>query len=257
MRRRSSLAALFCLAASVALASAGAAAAQDAKDAPKVLLALPLGVPVGKPTKVTLRGLKLDAVTEVRWADPKVSAAVKLLNKGKAAVPDKMEAARVGDTQVEVEVTVTAEMPGAPALVVRTPAGESQAHPLLVETDVPVVAKKEPNGGFRQAQPLSLPCEVEGAIAQAQDVDVFRVEGKAGQTLTAEVLAARFGSALDPMLTLYDAAGRQLAFNDDAEGSDSKLAFTLPRDGIYYLSLIDAHDTGGPLHVYRLLVRLK
>src|SRR5207244_6818573 len=113
-----------------------------------------------------------------------------------------MEAARVGDTQVEVEVTVTTEMPGAPALVVRTPAGETQAHPLLVETDVPVVAKKEPNGGFRQAQALALPSEVEGTIGQAQDVDVFRVEGKAGQTLSAEVLAARFGSALDPMLTL-------------------------------------------------------
>jgi hypothetical protein len=31
----------------------------------------------------------------------------------------------------------------------------------------------------------------------------------------------------------------------------------LPRDGVYYLSLIDAHDTGSSLHLYRLLVHLK
>ena len=29
----------------------------------------------------------------------------------------------------------------------------------------------------------------------------------------------------------------------------------LPRDGTYYIVLIDAHDLGGPSHVYRLLVR--
>jgi hypothetical protein len=229
---------------------------QDKKDAPKVLLAEPLGVPVDKPTKVTLRGLKLDAATEVRWADPKVTAMVKILNKGKAAVPDKMDAARVGDTQVEVEVTLTAEMLAAPSLVVKTPGGDTNAQPLLVETETAVIAKKEPNGGFRQAQPLTLPQVVEGVISQTQDVDVFRVEGKAGQSLSAEVLASRFGSMLDSTLTLYDADGRQLAWDDDSAGHDSTLKFVLPRDGVYYLGLIDAHDSGSALHVYRLRVRL-
>jgi hypothetical protein len=232
--------------------------AQEKKDTPKILLALPLGVPVGKPTRVTLRGLKLDAVTEMRWADPKVSTPIKVLSKGKAAVPDKMEASRVGDTQVEVEVTLTPEMTSAPSLVVRTPAGDSNAHPLLFETECEVLAKKEPNGGFRQAQPLDLPRVVEGVIGQGQDVDVFRVEGKAGQKLTAEVLASRFGSALDSTLTVYDAAGRQLAWSDDVEGgSDARLELTLPRDGTYFVSLADANDSGSPLHLYRLLVRLK
>jgi hypothetical protein len=60
------------------------------------------------------------------------------------------------------------------------------------------------------------------------------------------------------VLTLYDAQGRQLACNDDAGGSsDSRLECTLPRDGPYFLTLLDAHDTGGPTHVYRLVTRLK
>ena len=36
---------------------------------------------------------------------------------------------------------------------------------------------------------------------------------------------------------------------------DSRLEVTLPRDGPYYVSVIDAHDQGGPAHVYRLIVR--
>ena len=59
------------------------------------------------------------------------------------------------------------------------------------------------------------------------------------------------------MLTLYDANGERVAGNDDGPdgfGLDSLLEVTLSRDGAYYLSLIDAHDTGGPTHVYRLVV---
>ena len=68
----------------------------------------------------------------------------------------------------------------------------------------------------------------------------------------------RHGTALDSILTLYDAAGRELASNDDIEASvDSRLEVTLPRDGPYYVSVIDAHDQGGPAHVYRLVVRLR
>ena len=32
---------------------------------------------------------------------------------------------------------------------------------------------------------------------------------------------------------------------------------TLPRDGVYFLSLIDAHDLGGPTFGYRLVVRFE
>ena len=83
-------------------------AAQDKKsekkDGPKVLVAAPLGVAPGQAARVSVRGLKLDGATEVRF--PGVAAAVRLLGKGKAAVPNQQSAARVGDTQVEMEVTL-------------------------------------------------------------------------------------------------------------------------------------------------------
>ncbi len=101
-----------------------------------------------------------------------------------------------------------------------------------------------------------MPLELQGSIGQPQDVDVFRIEGKAGQRLVLEVLAARFGSPLDPLLTLYDAAGQVVASSDDVDGgADARIEITLPRDGAYHLSIADANDQGGPQYLYRLSVR--
>jgi hypothetical protein len=227
----------------------------EKKDPPKVIVALPLGVAPGKTTKLTLRGLKLDTATEVRVA----RGTAKIVGKGKAAMPQMQDAKRVGDTQVEVEVTLPAEAPeGAAECVVVTPVGETASHKLLVEKTIPVVAEKEPNNGFRQAQPIALPQVVDGVIGQSQDVDVFRFEGKAGQRVVIEVLASRHGSALDSFLLLHDADGKLLASNDDGDASkDSRIEAKLPRAGAYFVSVIDANDTGGPAHVYRLVVREK
>jgi hypothetical protein len=228
------------------------------KEGPKVLVPLPLGVPVGTPTRLTLRGLRLETATEVRCQAPKATA--KLLSKGKAGLPKPEDAPRLGDTQVEMELTLPPDYPGRTVTVsVVTPAGESPAQPLLVERG-PVVAEKEPNNGFREAQPVTLPLELQGAIGQPQDVDVFRFEGKAGQKLIVEVFAARFGSPLDSILTLYDAAGRIVARSDDVDGStdsrrtDSRLEITVPSDGAYLLEVADANDLGGPQYLYRLAV---
>src|SRR5262249_40742924 len=133
---------------------------------------------------------------------------------------------------------------------------ESPVHPLLVDRD-PVASEKEPNNGFRQAQPVQLGQTVEGQIAAAQDVDVYRFEGKEGQRVAVEVLAARYGSALDSLLTVYDADGRALASNDalDTTTADSRVDLTLPKAGAYFVGVQDANDQGGPAHVYRLALQ--
>ena len=101
-----------------------------------------------------------------------------------------------------------------------------------------------------------LPQEVQGGIEQGKDVDLFRFEGKEGQRITMEVFAARYGSALDSLLTLYDGEGRILASCDDISGSsDSRLDAILPKAGTYFVGVIDANDQNGPAHVYRLSVR--
>jgi len=224
------------------------------EDPPRVIMAVPLGAAPGNTVKFTIRGLKLSAAKTIRFANSQVKA--KILSMGAAPVPDK-NPQKVGDTQVVVEVTLPKDLSDGPLpFTIVTPAGETKPHHLLIEAKVPVIKEKEPNDGFAESQTITVPQVIDGQIDRPRDVDVYRLKGKAGQKLTIEVLAARYGSELDSILTLYDASGQEIAANDDSKDSvDSRLAVTLPADGECFITLMDAHDQGGPAHVYRLVVK--
>jgi hypothetical protein len=213
----------------------------EKKDGPKVTLVIPLGVTAGKTTRVSVYGVILDKTSALRFHDAKIKA--KLLSKK-------------SDTQIEAEVTVPADFKGESAsFVVVTTAGETPTHKLLSNAGVEVIGEKDPHNGFAQAQPIRVPQIVNGTIGRPQEVDVYRFEGKTGQRLLFEIQAARYGSPLDSLLTLYDSMGHELASNDDFDESlDSRLEATLPQAGTYYLSVMDARDQGGPTHAYRLVV---
>jgi hypothetical protein len=233
--------------------------ADDKKPEPRphIVVSVPLGVPAGTPTKLTLRGIKLDTATDIRCSDAKTT--VKILSKGKAAVSDKQDPAKFGDTQIEIELTAPADLAGdVVGLVAVTPSGDIEPYQVLIDQPGSIIVEKEPNNGFRQAQPLQLPQIVEGTINPAQDVDVYRIDGKAGQTIVLEIIAARRGSPLDSLLMLHDVDGKLIATNDDHDGSaDSYLEVKLPHDGAYLVSVLDAHDMGSPVHVYRLVAKAK
>jgi hypothetical protein len=241
------LAALFCT----------FAQAQDKKDAPKkdappkVLYAVPLVAKPGEKQKLALRGKNLAAVKEVKVE----GATAKVLGAKAAAPPNNYPGERVGDSEVEIELDVPKGAKAVTVVAVNA-GGESNAYELLLRDDTPVVSEKEDNGGFASAQPVPIPCAIEGTIKGERDVDVFKIEGKAGEKLHIEVQAARFGSPLDGFLTLHDADRNLIASADDVNGSpDPVLAVALPKDGVYYLSLIDAHDLGGATFGYRLVVK--
>ena len=239
----------------VALVALPAYHAQDKKNEkktePALLVSVPLAATPGRTVKLTLRGHHLDQAKEVKLSDGASSA--KILNKGKSDPPDTLPPEKFGDTHVEIELTLGDKATANVNLRVVTEAGETKPYSLLIDSRVPLVPDKEGNDGFREAQPVKLPAVVDGKIERQRDVDVFRIEGKAGQKLVAEVFAARHGSALDGVLTLYTAEGNQAATSDDHGGSfDPRIETVLPRDGVYYVALIDAHDTGGALHLYRL-----
>lgn len=235
--------------------------AQDKKPdtLPQLLIATPLGVVVGQPTKVVLRGKRLDEVKELRLNGQ--SAACKVLSKGKTGVPQKQDVNRVGDSQLEIELTAPLELkPGECELIAVSDAGVSVPFSFFVDAQ-PLVPEKEPNDGFRQAQEIKLGDVIEGTLHQPQNVDVFRFEATAGEKIVCEVIAARRGSALDASLTLFDSRQRLIGSNDDQperEGfsgwatRDSRFEFVAASTGMIYVVLQDAHDQGGPVHPYRL-----
>lgn len=127
--------------------------------------------------------------------------------------------------------------------------------------DLPECMEAEPNNDIAAAQSMKLPIILNGRIDRPGDVDVLRFEGKAGDRIVAEVLARRLDSPLDSFLLITDAAGKQVAFNDDHEDksaglnthhADSCLAFTLPSAGPWFIHIGDMQQGGGPAYGYRL-----
>ena len=230
--------------------------APDKKDAPKLLYCVPLVVHSGENQKLALRGKNLDAVKEVKVAGAD-DAKLKVLGAKKTPVGNNQPAERVGDSEVEIELELPkGAKPGEVKLTAVGPAGESEPYTLPIADDTPTIAEKEPNDGFDAAQAIAIPAAVEGTIKAERDPDVFKFEGKKGDKLRIEVQAARFGSPLDGLVQVFDADRRLIAAADDSEGSaDPILNITLPRDGAYFVTLIDAHDLGGPQFGYRLVVR--
>lgn len=223
---------------------------------PKALYALQLAADAGKTTRLTIRGLRLDTATEVRVGEPKSSA--KVIGKGrKTPVSNQMNSEVVGDTELDVEVTLPLEVPGGAVPVSAVgPGGEGPPFQLLVNDDTPRVDEKEPNEGFKQAMSVTAPTVIRGVFKQPQDVDVYRLDGKAGDTFRIEVQARRFGSPADPMLTVYDAAGRVVATGDSsAARPDPAVRFTVAKAGAYFISAIEGYDLGGPMFAYRLTIR--
>lgn len=232
---------------------------QEKKDdkpaAPRVTAVVPLAVEAGATSKVRLRGFKLDAAKDVKVVGPaELKDQIKFTIKSRGKIESKDDKAKAaGDTHAELELELPKDAAETLAevkfVVIVTPDGQTPERSVRVVHKSVLVDEQEPNGGLRTAQAVAAnPAVVRGVIGEEKDVDVYRVAGKAGQTLRAEVCADRAGggSSLDGSLTLFDARGRTLAFADDsAGGKDPTLELKLPADGDYFVALIDAHDRGG------------
>jgi len=129
-------------------------------------------------------------------------------------------------------------------------------HPFQVDPTSATAAKSRPT-----PQKVKLPTVIDGRIARPGEVDIFRIDAKAGEELEAEVFARRLDSPLDSFLRLTDAAGHELASNDDVEDkaagrlthyADSRLTYKFTAKGAYLLQLSDTERKGGPEYAYRL-----
>jgi len=128
---------------------------------------------------------------------------------------------------------------------------------------LPETIEKQPSSSAASARRIKVPNIVNGRIEHPGDTHFFRIDGKAGEEIVAQVEARRLGSPLDSALTLTDAHGKQLAFNDDFEDkgaallthqADSRLIYRFPTKGAYYLQLADTEQNGGPEFTYRLRI---
>jgi len=130
-------------------------------------------------------------------------------------------------------------------------------------SDLAAVREAEPNDAFERAQRITAPVVVDGRIDKPGDVDYFVFSAKKDDKLVLQVQARRLGSPMDSVLTLYDGKRNQVAENDDwndpleailAHNADSRILYTFPAAGDYYLRLRDIQGKGGEEYAYRLVL---
>ena len=217
--------------------------------APAIRIVRPFGVAAGETVTLEVRGTNLEGASALRFDDPRIR-----VEKIELARPDGNDA-RLG-RKLTATVSLPHDLPPGPLRVrVLTPRGLSNAALVRVGRALTALKDAEPNNRLRQAQSVTLPAAVEGNIEPGDDVDLFAVELKAGETLVAEAIAARGGSGLDPLLTIFAPDGRELAWDDDTFGTDAAVSARAPISGRYVVQHQDANGRNRDNNVEQKLAR--
>lgn len=115
------------------------------------------------------------------------------------------------------------------------------------------VLEVEPNEDRTTATQAELPKAFNGVIQSEGDVDFFKFVAKKGETWEVNCHARTIRSPLDPVMNMYDANGKGVAGNDDANRKpDSYFRYKIPADGEYSIRVTDHLSRGGAEFVYRI-----
>ena len=162
-------------------------------------------------------------------------------------------------TKMQVRFTVApdAEL-GVRDYRVVTPQGVSTIGQLVIARD-PVVVENAKNTTLQNAQVISLPATVCGAIEKAEDVDYYKFHVVAGAALTFHVRAGRLQDSIhdlqshcDPILKLRNGAGVTLASNDNYFYADPLLSYKFDQEGDYVLEIRDVRYEGNASWEYSI-----
>jgi hypothetical protein len=229
----------------------GHAAAQTSY--PMITHTTPVAVQRGKTTEVTVDGqMNFRGAYKVLVGGSGITAEV---------VPPRPGATPAQVRSVKLKLNVAGDAaPGVREFRIATSLGISSIGQFLV-VDEPVVQESGNNNTLAGANAIAAPCVVCGRVEAVEDVDHFRFRADAGQTFTFEAHCARIQDKIhdlqkhaDPMVTVFDAEGRELAANDDFSFADPLLSYTFTKAGDYVVQVRDSKYDGDPRWVYALLV---
>ncbi|MEL7499826.1 MAG: PPC domain-containing protein [Planctomycetota bacterium] len=210
------------------------------KSTPRLSSIMPRGVRRGGEHKLRFSGARLAGAEEVFLYDEGISVT-------------KIEQVNANVIDVTVNVAETCRI-GEHVAQVRTRNGISDYRSFFVGR-LPEVAETEPNNSLGEGQPIEMNVTVTG-IVTTEDIDYFKVVGKKGDRLSAEVQAMRLGYLFDPAIALLDKNRFELAVSDDSAltKQDSYFSVVLPEDGEYFISVREASFGGNGGCQYRLHV---
>lgn len=143
---------------------------------------------------------------------------------------------------------------------IATALGISSLGQILVSGD-PVIVETPGKNTAKNPQAILIPCVVCGRIEAIENVDYYQFQARAGQFIKAEVHAARMQDKIhdlqkhiDPLVTILDSNGRELAADDDGNFADPSVSFHVPADGVYTVQIRDSKYDGDPRWAYALAI---
>ncbi len=123
-------------------------------------------------------------------------------------------------------------------------------------SNMPNVLEGAPSNDIANAQKVTeqVPFALNGIISGKSQNDCFKFTAQKGRDYEVRAFARSLRSPLDPVLTIYNDKGAQLASNDDSGNPDSYLRWKAPADGEFIIHMRDQLFRGGPTFVYRIEV---
>lgn len=152
----------------------------------------------------------------------------------------------------KIPIDLTNSAPGRIEVRAKTSAGFSNSVPFEV-TELPQVTESEPNNDVKSANPITVPSEISAHVDRPGDEDFFKFHLAYKQVVNIEVLGARYGSPVTPLLQLRNAQGNAIERNDGTPDADARIVRELEA-GDYFVSMRDLTYAGGPGYWYRLKI---
>jgi hypothetical protein len=213
-----------------------------AGQSPVIHHTIPLAVQPGKSTQIRFVGENLASVTGL-WTSFSAQA-TPISNGGSNA-----------NKEISFELSIPpGPLHGIGAIRLAGTNGISDFQWILFDSN-PAIPNVGANNTMATAQRLILPSAIDGLATEVTS-HFFQFTLAKGQRVAIEVLAARIGSSMDPVLRLLDVKGRELAYSEDRPelGTDARIDFTAVNAGDYVLELRDTRYQGGARFFYRLSV---
>ncbi|OAI46392.1 hypothetical protein AYO44_02175 [Planctomycetaceae bacterium SCGC AG-212-F19] len=150
-------------------------------------------------------------------------------------------------TKIQVEIKLADNVPPG-VYQMRVASDKGISGPIGIEVDE---LPQQPFG----PSIAKLPAAIQGAMPGSGTL-ATTFEGKKGQRLVIEVEARRIGSAIDPVIKLYDPRRVQIAWARPSTplAGDARLTHVLPADGSYTIELHDMQYKAAAPNRFRLRV---
>ncbi len=157
--------------------------------------------------------------------------------------------------EITAEIQTGFDAPIGPASFrVLTPLGLSPEGMLSIEPFYGETADTEPNDTFDTAVETLLPAILVGTISKPGDVDYYKIHTRAGDQIVFENNGRMLGSALQPVITIYDEQQNPLeTFTEDGALRTNAFAHTFAKAGVYFIRVSDYEESGSSRHFYRIM----